>query len=138
MKNDLSLFDPQFDLFDPFFDDTFFRAAPRVERHMATDVIEHENDYEIVTDVPGLTKEDIKLELEDGDLTISITKNTQKEEKEKKFVRKERHSYSLRRTFYVGNISEEEIKAKLDNGVLHVTVPKEKQQVVTKKTINIE
>ena len=64
MKNDLSLFDPQFDLFDPFFDDTFFRAAPRVERHMATDVIEHENDYEIVIKLDATS--DALISVSDG------------------------------------------------------------------------
>lgn len=138
MKNEVRLFDPRFDLLDSFFDDPFFKRPQRVESHMAVDVLEHENDYEIVADVPGLKKEDITLEYEDGNLTIAVTKNEETEEKEKKYVRKERHSYSLRRTFYVGNISEDEIKAKLSNGELHVTVPKEKQQVVTKKTIDIE
>ncbi len=138
MKNELRIFDPRFDLFDTFFDDPFFKRPQRVEAHMAVDVLEHDNDYEIVADVPGLAKDNITLEYEEGNLTISVSKTEEKEEKEKKYVRKERHSYSFRRTFYVGNINEEDIKAKLTNGELHVTVPKEKQQVITKKTIDIE
>ena len=138
-RHEISVFNPGFDLFDPFFGDDFFRReVKRDNNFLKTDVIENEKDYELIMDVPGLKKEDVSIEVEDGYLTISASKKYTEEDKKKNFVRKERHFFEAKRSFYVGNIDEKEITAKLNNGELHITVPKEQTQVVTKKTISIE
>ena len=141
MRNDLSLFNPTFDLFDPFFDDDFFREPIRHEHNgeiLKTDVIENEKNYELITDIPGLKKEDVKLDYENGYLTITAQKNSKEEDKNKKYVRKERHYFKATRSFYVGDIKETDITAKVENGELHITVPKEEQKVITKKSIEIQ
>ena len=140
-RNEGSVFNKGFDLFDPFFDDDFFRPehAPRHENEMLrTDVVENENNYELVMDVPGMQKEDVQIEVEDGYLTITATKQSKQDETKKNYVRRERYSYSAKRSFYVGNIKEEDIKAKMDNGELHIMVPKESEQTIAKKHISIE
>lgn len=108
---------------------------------MKCDIYEREGNYIIEMDVPGYTKEDINMELENGYLKIAIEKSDDEVlNEEKKYVRRERHTFTkCERSFYVGDISEEEIKAKFKNGVLEITVPKEKEeQKETKKIIAIE
>ena len=136
-------------LFDEFFED-FARPTKRVMKYgsptanvMRTDVNESDAGYELDIELPGYKKEDVKAELKDGNLTISATTNTEKEEKNEngKFIRKERFSGNCRRTFYVGeNIEQTDIKAKFEDGILKVFIPKKevKPVVEEKKYITIE
>ena len=109
---------------------------------MKTDVREHEGGYEVDIDLPGFKKDEIKLTLENGYLTVAAGKALNSDEKDKKgkVIRQERYSGSMQRSFYVGeNVTEEEIKAKFEDGVLKLTVPKkEKAEVPEKKLIQIE
>ena len=115
------------DVFDDFFD---FPTAPARTQHtavMKTDVKETEGGYELEVDLPGIKKEDVKVKLDEGYLTITASTNENKDEKDKKgtYIRRERFSGSYSRSFYVGdNITENDIKAKFDNGVLTLNVPK--------------
>ena len=82
-------------------------------------------------------------ELKNGYLTISATKKTEDDEKDKKgrYIRRERFYGSCSRSFFVGKqVTEEDIKAKFENGILIVTVPKKEPQpkVEEKKYIQIE
>ncbi|MCR5741783.1 MAG: Hsp20 family protein [Gammaproteobacteria bacterium] len=138
-KHEISVFNPGFDLFDPFFGDDFFRREVKKDNNfLKTDVIENEKDYELIMDVPGLEKEDVNIEVEDGYLTVTASKKYNEEDKKKNFVRKERRFYESKRSFYVGNIDDSLVSAKLEKGELHIVVPKEKEQVTNKKTICIE
>ena len=108
---------------------------------MKTDVKDTENGYEVSMDLPGFKKDEIKMKLENGVLTINAAKGLDKDEKDKKgkYVRRERYAGSLTRSFYVGEgIHQEDIKAKLADGVLTLLVPKEKEEVNQKKYIEIE
>lgn len=110
---------------------------------LRTDVKETEDAYELSVAVPGIKKENAKIELNDGYLTISINENEQNEEKDEKnnFIRKEIYKGSAERSFYVGeDLKEEDIKAKMDNGILNIIVPKKKEEPKQeeKKLINIE
>ena len=120
------------DVFDDF-DRTFFRGFNRPEHvlygknaahMMKTDVKETEEGFEVDVELPGFKKEEIKLELNNGYLTISTEKSLEKEQKGK-IIRQERYSGSMSRSFYVGEeVTQEEIKAKFDNGVLKIEIPK--------------
>lgn len=129
-----------FDLIEEMFSDPFFRE--RESKIMKTDIREKENAYLIDVDLPGYEKENIKMEIENGYLTIVATTDTNKEEKEDgKYVRKERYYGSCSRSFYVGeDIVEEDIKASFRNGTLRVEVPKKdaKKEIPEKKYIQIE
>ena len=135
------------DMFDDF-DRDFFRGFGRPEHMlygknashmMKTDVKETEEGYEVDVDLPGFSKDEIKLELNNGYLTISTEKNLTKESKGK-MLRQERYSGTMQRTFYVGgSLTEEDIKAKYENGVLSLSLPKKEQRKVPeKKQILIE
>ena len=109
---------------------------------MKTDVKEHEDQYEVDIDLPGFKKDEIKLDLENGYLTVSAAKGLDKDEKDKKgkLIRQERYAGSMQRSFFVGEeITTEDIKAKYENGVLKLNVPKkEEKKLPEKKTIMIE
>ena len=110
---------------------------------LRTDIKETDDAYELSVAMPGIKKENAKIELNDGYLTISVAENEQNEEKDEKnnFIRKEIYKGSAERTFYVGDeVKEEDIKAKMDNGILNITVPKIKEETKKeeKKLINIE
>ncbi len=135
------------DVFDDF-DRDFFRGFGRPEhvlygknasRMMKTDVKETDEGYEVDVDLPGFSKDEIKLELNNGYLTISTEKSLEKEKKGK-IIRQERYAGTMQRSFYVGgSITEEDIKAKYENGVLSLLIPKkEAKKEPEKKTILIE
>ena len=144
------------DLFDnfmkdfPFFDDN---TESNVEKKlygrrgknlMKTDIKETEGGYELEMDLPGFTKDEIKVSLENGYMTISAAKGLDKDEQDKKsgrYIRKERYAGSCERSFYVGeDITEEDIKGEFKHGILKLFVPKKeaKPAVETKKYVTIE
>ncbi len=138
-------------LFDDFMDDAFERnffggRNPLYGKHsknlMKTDVKETETGYELDIDLPGFKKDEISAHLEDGYLTVSAAKGVDKDEKdnEGRYIRRERYSGSMTRSFYVGNaLTEEDIKAKYEDGILSLSIPKKDPKAVeAKKYIAIE
>ena len=112
-------------VFDDFFNTPFFTRTE--SSMMKTDIKEHDNCYDLTIDLPGVKKDDIKAELNDGYLTVSAESNTSKDEKDDngKYICRERYSGSYSRSFYVGNaVTEQDISAKFENGTLKLTVPK--------------
>ena len=94
---------------------------------MKTDVRELDNTYELYIDLPGFKKEEVKIELDNGYLTISASKSSGSEEKDKKgqFIRRERYSGECSRSFYIGeNIEPKDITAKFEDGILQIAFPK--------------
>lgn len=121
---------------DDFFDD--FTPMPKMPRmDMKCDIYEKGGNVHIELDVPGFDKNDIKLDVEDGILTVEATRENEKEDEEKNYYRKERVFGSFKRQFTVGNIKEDEINAKFNNGVLKISFPKEEKKE-TKKFIEIK
>lgn len=118
----------EFDLLDEMFRDPFFTGGET--KLMRTDIKEKKDKYLVDIDLPGYEKEDIKIDIEDGYLTVHATTDSHKEEKEEgKFVRKERYIGECSRSFYIGdNITEEDIKASFKNGTLEIEIPKKEEQ----------
>ena len=143
-----NLFDNFFDF--PFYDDRAERQAEkklyghRAANLMKTDIKETEGGYELEMDLPGFTKDEIKVSLENGYMTISAAKGLDKDEQDKKsgrYIRKERYAGSCERSFYVGeDITEEDIKGEFKHGILKLFVPKKeaKPAVEQKKYVSIE
>ena len=84
----------------------------------------------------------MKAELKDGYLTIRAAKGVDREEKKEdgKYIRKERYSGNMSRSFYVGkNVTQEDIHAKFENGILTLDIPKKDQkQVEENRYVTIE
>ena len=133
-----------YDLFDEMFgDEPFFeRGISKKEANlMKTDVKEKDGNYILEIDVPGYSKEDIKIELENGYLTVTAEKEENKDEEDKKsrYIHKERFYGKCSRSYYAGdNVKEEDIKATFKNGILKIEFPKEKkEEIESKKYIQI-
>ena len=117
----------------PFNDEFWGKKNPLYGKHaqnmMKTDIRETDGSYELDIDLPGFKKDEIKLELENGYLTISAAKGLDKDETDKKtgkYIRRERYAGNLSRSFYIGEgVKQEDIKAAFKNGILSITVPKE-------------
>ena len=137
MKNYLQKRNNGYDLFDAF--DDFFRPVFYDEgRDLRTNIKENENGYELEVEMPGYAKDQIKLALENGYLTISASKQSKEEDGKKHYVRKA-ISESCSRSYYVGDdVKQEDIKAKYDNGMLTVSVPKSQPKQLQSKFIDIE
>ena len=127
-----------FDLFDDFFNEDFL---PRKERNlMKTDIKEHKNKYTVEVDLPGFSKEDIELSLNNGYLNIhaKMEKKDNKED-EGKYLHRERFYGECSRSFYVGDdVEEKDISAEFKNGILKIDVPKKEETKKLPETRQIE
>ena len=139
-----NLFD---DWMDFPFDDDFFRRTPSYNKKsstsvMRTDIRDTDDSYELDVDLPGYKKDEINVQLKEGYLTISASKNTENDEKDKKgnYIRRERYNGTMSRIFYVGNaIHQDDIRAKYADGILKISVPKKtKKEVEQANYISIE
>ena len=125
-----NLFDD--DWMDFPFDSNFWgKRNPLYGKHaqnmMKTDIREKDDSYELDVDLPGFKKDEIKIQLKDGYLTLSAAKGLDKDEKDKKgnYIRRERYAGAMQRSFYVGDdVTQEEIRAKYEDGILKVFIPK--------------
>lgn len=127
-------------VFDDFFDRPF-GAAHAPAHAMKTDVRETDQGFELLVDLPGVKKEDVKAELHSGYLTISASTASENSEQDKdgRYIRRERYSGSYSRSFFVGEqITEEDIRARFADGVLHLEIPKKEPAAPAKKYIAIE
>ena len=111
---------------DDFFRDDFFDRKDRMNYNlMKTDIREDENSYLLEVDLPGYSKDDIKIDITDGYLTINAKVEKEDKDESKTYVRRERFTGEVSRSFYVGeDIKEEEVKASFKNGILTLEVPK--------------
>jgi HSP20 family protein len=127
-------------LLDDFFDDFFGRPIQRNSTScMRTDIKEIDNGYELIIDVPGFSKEEIKISLDKGYLTVEAEHQEESEDKKGRFVRRERFLGSAARTYYVGeDIAQKDIKAAYEKGTLTLEIPKQGTNVKEKQYIAIE
>lgn len=109
---------------------------------MKTDIKEKDDYYQLLIEIPGAKKEDIKIELNDHDLIVSVEKENSKKEEDKngKVIYQERSLGSQSRSFYLDETCRpEDIKAMFENGLLKITLPKQsKKEIEEKKYITIE
>lgn len=120
-------YDDMYTMFDKFFES---KSPSLSADKFKVDLQNNEKEYVIDADLPGIDKEDIKLEIKDDYLTIGFQVKDEKteEDKKKNYVHKERTYQSMERRFYLPNADEEKINAKLVNGVLNIVVPKVENQ----------
>lgn len=111
---------------------------------LRTDIKEADDGYTLEMELPGFSKDNVKASLKDGYLTINAStenNNDEKDDKNEKYICKERYYGKCSRSFYVGNdVTENDIKAKFKDGVLSIFIPKKeaKPEVEDKNYIAIE
>jgi len=123
--------------------DEFFTAVPATwnkDLHVPpVNISETKDAFQLDLQVPGLNKEDFKISVENGLLTISYEHKAEEENKDVKTYRKEFATRSFKRTFSVDEkINADAISAKYDAGVLKLTLPKKEEVKVQPKQIAIQ
>ena len=128
-KNDnyLSLFDE----FNDFFGDV-------LGKDMKTNIMENDDSYQVTSEIPGVSKENIKIDVADNTLTIRVNKKKENKDEKKNYLVKEISESSLSRSFYLDDMDENNVTAKMDNGILSIRVGKLKEVKPTTKQITIE
>ena len=114
------------------FNDKFWgKKNPLYGKHaqnmMKTDIREKDDSYELDVDLPGFKKDEIKVQLKDGYLTLSAAKGLDKDQQDKQgnYIRRERYAGTMSRSFFVGeDVAQEDIHAKYEDGILRLSVPK--------------
>ena len=128
-----------FDMLDNF-ERNFFGTSSNTASSFRTDIRDEGDKFVLEAELPGLKKEDIKLDLKDGILTISAQHSEDQGEKDGKgqYIRRERRYGSFTRSFDVTGVDEEHITASYNNGVLELSLPKVVPVVPEAKRIAIE
>lgn len=104
--------------------DLFNIPYNREKEYMKTDIYEKSNKYILEIDLPGILKENIKINYENGYLTISASKNSLSNNPDT-YIRRERLYGEIKRSFYIGMKKESDIKAIYKDGILTISFPKE-------------
>lgn len=126
MSTNLTRFNSLFD--DTFLNDFFRPLATRSNGDKVAAIDVHETDaaYKVHVDMPGVKKEDIRISLDNGVLTVKgETRQESKEEKDGKLIRQERHVGQFIRQLSVGaDVDAQAVRAAFEDGVLEITLPK--------------
>lgn len=141
-KNTLSRTEDIFDdFFDSFFNDEFFTPLRSLDNRFGgfkVDVSDQGDKYLIEADLPGMDKENVKIEYDNKYLTILAKRDESNETRENSYIRKERQCGEYRRSFYIDNIQSEDIDATFKNGVLKIELKKKPQITSSSRIIEIK
>mgnify|MGYP005749949665 CR=1 FL=1 len=121
--------------------DRFFNESVNSKNYTGftphVDACETEKNYEIEVALPGVRKEDINIDFQEGRLTITGERKLEKQEEGRRYHMLETQYGSFSRTFYLPDkVSPDKITAQLEDGILLVTVPKDEQKTM-RRQINI-
>jgi HSP20 family protein len=125
-------------LIDRFFSDSLARTGGSSYSFVPkVDILENEKGYEINVAVPGLSKEDFKIDLNDNFLTVSGERKFSKEKKENNLHVVETQYGNFSRSFALPeNVDASKINATYNNGILEITIPKDEKKTL-KTTIKV-
>ncbi|NLC41056.1 MAG: Hsp20/alpha crystallin family protein [Clostridiaceae bacterium] len=124
--------------FNRGFNRSFDRFFDAFDTSMSTDIVDKGDRYELTCDLPGLSKEDIKVSLDENYLTINVDRKDEREETKDNYVLQERRSYNYSRRFDIRNIDKENIKGNYKNGVLKLELPKLEKEKEDQDYLDIE
>ncbi len=123
-------------MLDKFFNDSFGAALKQFSP--AVDIAEDEKSYEIHVAVPGVKKQDFKIDLIDGKLTISGERKMEEKKDGKNFHSLETQYGSFSRSFFIPeDVKEDKVEATYEDGLLKLTLPK-KEKKVSKASIEVK
>ena len=115
----------------------FFSSGFNMNRFNA-DVKETDNEYLLYAELPGVKKEDIKLDFKNNYLVIGAKREDEDNEKDASYIRKECSYGEFSRTFYFDDVQQDKISAKYEDGILKVILPKEVKKKDEGRKIKIQ
>lgn len=134
-------------MIDDFFNDNFFNNSYMTDGFLPSrisgfsnfkiDVKDEGENYLVQAELPGIKKEEISIDYEDGNLMIQVNKEENKDEEKDNYIHKERKICSMRRSIYLPDSDTSNIDASLVDGVLEINI-KKKEQNENKVQINIK
>jgi HSP20 family protein len=130
-------FEDFYNMLDDFFNDNWSPRRSFARDTFKINVQQNDTEYLVEAELPGVKKEEIDLDLNDGRLTISVKREEQINEEKKNYIHRESRYASMSRSVYLEDADSNGIRAKLDNGVLNISVPRQEKAVRATK-IEIE
>ncbi|UXX80316.1 Hsp20/alpha crystallin family protein [Reichenbachiella carrageenanivorans] len=127
-------------LFDDLFNDRFFNNDATVGKSFTpqVDISETDKAFELSFAIPGIKKEEIKIDLNEGQLIVSGERKFEEKKDEKNFHTVETRYGSFSRSFHLpDNIDAGKVEAQYENGLLNISIPKDEKKI-QKKTIAIK
>ncbi|HEX8545347.1 MAG TPA: Hsp20/alpha crystallin family protein [Cytophagaceae bacterium] len=127
------------DIIDNFFKDSVNNNEAKILKFFPkVDIVEDEQKYEIHLAIPGMKKEEFKIDLADGKLLISGERKFEKSEGSKKYHILETQYGAFQRAFYLPEkANAEAIEAAYNDGILLITIPKDEKKIA-KATIQVK
>lgn len=125
-------------VFENFFNDSVFPSFYNRSGLMKVDIREDDDRYMLDAELPGISKDQVQLSVDDDLLTIEVNYNEENEEKNKQYLRKERRCGSMTRSFNLANVDVEAIEAKMENGILTLSLPKKEPDKKARRAIDIQ
>ena len=117
-----------FGMLDPFerMARSFWAPLENMDQVLKTDINETDDQYQVKVDVPGIDKQDVKLDYRDNVLSIKVQKDSfvDHEDQDQNIVMNERHTGTLQRQYMLPNVAADKITASQADGVLKITLPK--------------
>jgi HSP20 family protein len=143
----LSPYERMEDMFENFFRRPFgipfLSGMPRmmeeIEPAPSVDIFEEGDNIVLKSEMPGMSKEDVEVNLTDDTITISGEKNKEEKVEKKNYYRMERSFGSFKRSFALpSEVQSDKAKASFKNGVLEIKIPKSEEAKKKEKKIKIE
>ena len=136
--------------FDKLFDRVFSQSFPELSKEVGIDIfqtsaypkcdiVNFDDRIEIIAEIPGLTKEQLSIDIDGDQITIKGNKTAQSEKEGGTYLRRELKKSSFQRTFTADSsiFKLNEIAAKFSDGMLELSIPKKEKTQPTKRTIQI-
>ncbi len=132
--------------FDQVFDQMLTQQFPNFTEQTGIDflkgaypkcnIIDTAKDVQVIAEIPGLTKDEVNIKVENGVMTISGKQASMTKDDEVKYIRRELKHSSFKRSFELGDtLDPTKISANFENGILNITIPKKEESLP--KTIDI-
>jgi len=111
------------DFFEPLSLQSFFDRGGVLEGfEIRSDIRKTDKGYQLICEVPGFSKDDIQIAYENNILTVSASRQEEKKEENEGYIRQERRSGRVSRSFRIADVDPEKIEARLENGVLTLDI----------------
>lgn len=126
------------DFFDNFFNNDFLVPIKFPKNDFRADLKETDDKYIIEAELPGISKDAVKVNYSNNNIIISAKREDIVEDKRENYIRRERSYGEFKRAFYLDNVDENNIRASFNDGVLKINLPKLEKDKKIGRQIEIE